>query len=230
MVSKILLTLSIVGLIFFNSLFYTKHNENNHTNAILFANPLLFKALSGPLHNLIADKLWLLSNSVSEMGVGGSNAVNSKEFVAATKTIVTMDPYFYAPVNYAATYLVSINKDIVTALEFLRLARYFDDKNFKLYFNELIFLLTYADDYNYKVDYDYVIELAKKTEALPIEDKQIGAMLVGNWIDDFIISANSKMNRRAQAIDDLVWLYEQTDDDVRKVEIKKRITELQNEK
>lgn len=229
MVNRIFFLTAIIGIFLFNSMIYTPYNEEKQTNTILFANPLIFKALSGPLHNLLADKLWLLSNSVSEMGLGGTYSVNSEEFVAASKTIVMMDPYFYAPVNYASTFMVSIKKDMKSSLELLRLSRTFDRYNFKLYFNELVFLLTYGEDYNYSVDYEYVVDLAKMTESLPIEDKQIGMIFVGNWIDDFIISANNKMNRHAQAIDDLKWLYDNSDNQERRYEIQKRINELKQQ-
>ncbi|WP_187647281.1 hypothetical protein [Nitrosophilus labii] len=200
--------------------------ESLVVNEILFAKPLFFRALTNYTHTLSADKLWLLSNTVGEVAVGDSFKVDEMEVYRAFKTIIVMDPFFYPAVNYAATYLASIKKRVDLATELIKTARIFNKNDFKLYFLEIILLLTYEDEK--KLDDEYIASLAKKATLLPDSQKILGRILVKDWIEDMLIYARDKKGKRAQAIEDLKWLLKNTKDPAKKKEIEKKLKELIN--
>lgn len=221
----ILVFLFIVLLVVFN----TQRSQPKRavdSNAILFANPLLFKALSGPTHNLLADSLWLLSNTVSEMSGRSTEDVDMEVLAKASTTISFMDPYFHKANNYATMLIAGYGRDLPTALSLLRLQRFFDHNNFRLYIDELIFLVTYAIDYEIDIDYEYIISLAKKAALLPESKNLIGSMKVDSWIEDILIVSNNRLNRQQQALDDLIWLKKNTKNVYRKKQLDKRIKAL----
>ncbi len=195
-------------------------------NEILFAKPLFFRALTNYTHTLSADRLWLLSNTVGEVAAGDSFKVDEMEVYRAFKTIIIMDPFFYPAVNYAATYLASIKKRVDLATNLIKTARIFNKNDFKLYFLEIILLLTYEDEK--KLDDEYIASLAKKAALLPDSQKILGRIVIKDWIEDMLIYARDKKGKRAQAIEDLKWLLKNTKDPVKKKEIEKRLKELIN--
>ncbi len=195
-------------------------------NEILFAKPLFFRALTNYTHTLSADKLWLLSNTVGEVAAGDSFKVDEMEVYRAFKTIIVMDPFFYPAVNYAATYLASIKKRVDLATELIKTARIFNKNDFKLYFLEIILLLTYEDEK--KLDDEYIASLAKKAALLPDSQKILGRIVIKDWIEDMLIYARNKKGKRAQAIEDLKWLLKNTKDPAKKKEIEKKLKELIN--
>jgi hypothetical protein len=226
--SYLLLILAIIALVLFNTL-HEKPKRLRESNAILFANPLVFKALSGATHNLLADSLWLLSNTVSEMNGRSTEDVDMDELTKASRTISFMDPYFHEANNYATMLIAGYGRDLTSALSLIRLQRFFDHNNFRLYFDELIFLLTYAIDYGMDIDYDYIISLAKKAATLPDSKNLLGQIKINSWIDDILVAANSRLNRQQQALDDLIWLKKNTKNEHRKKEINKRIQQLKKD-
>jgi len=193
-------------------------------NEILFARPFFFRALSGYAHTLYADRLWLLSNTVGEVAVGDSFKADEKEVYEATRTIVVMDPFFYPALNYGATYLASIKNRLDLALKLVELAKIFNPEDFKIYFLEILLILTYEDED--KIDDEKIAALAKKAALLPDSQKILGNMLVNDWVEDILIYARDKKGKRAQAIEDLKWLLKNTEDPLKKREIQKRLQEL----
>lgn len=221
--NKGLLILAILALIGFN-IQSTKPHRKRDNDALLYVNPWLFKALSGPTHNLIADKLWLMSNSVSE-GRNYTDDINATAFMEASHAIVVMDPYFYKANNYATTFMTSILGKLKRSVDFLHLSQSFDKNNFLLYFNEMLYSMTYSKG---PIDYRYIIKLAKIAAVLPDAQKVVGPIKVESWIDDILVYANSKLQHKKQALIDLEWLLEQTSDKKRRKEIQARINTLKS--
>ncbi|WP_281951440.1 hypothetical protein [Nitrosophilus kaiyonis] len=220
---KFFILLFIIFLIF-NYLYPKPKKEKIVVNDILFAKPLFFRALTNYTHTLSADKLWLLSNTVGEVATGNSFDVDEMEVYEAFKTIIFMDPYFYPAINYAATYLASIKKRVDLATDLIKKARLFNKNDFKLYFLELILILTYEDEKN--IDDDYIVKLAKEASLLPDSQKILGRIVVKDWVEDMLIYARNKKGKRAQAIEDLKWLLKNTKEPVKKAEIKRKLEEL----
>lgn len=224
LVNKVLALVVSLFLIFFIYLIPRPNKESIIVNDILFAKPLFFRALSNYTHTFIADKLWLLSNSVGEIATGDSYKVDEMEVYRAFKTVIIMDPYFFPAINYASTYLASIKNRVDLASDLIKSARLFNKNDFKLYFLEIILLLTYEDES--KIDDEYIATLAKKAALLPDSQKVIGRLVVKDWIEDLLIYARDKKGKKRQAIEDLKWLLKNTEDPVKKEEIKKRLQEL----
>lgn len=224
---KSLFLLIIVSVLF--TYFYPKpKKEKIVVNDILFAKPLFFRALTNYTHTITADKLWLLSNTIGEIATGDSFNVDEMEVYRAFKTIIVMDPYFYPAINYAATYLASIKKRIDLATNLIKDARKFNPNDFKLYFLELILILTYEDEQ--KIDDDYIAKLAKKASLLPDSQKILGRIVVKDWVEELLVYARNKKGKKAQAVEDLKWLLKNTKDPVRKKEIEKKLKKLMNSK
>lgn len=220
---KTLFLLLTIFIVF--TFFYPKpKNKKIVVNEILFAKPLFFRALTNYTHTFSADKLWLLSNTVGEVATGDSFKADEYEVYRAFKTIIYMDPYFYPAVNYAATYLASVKKRVDLATDLIKTARMFNPNDFKLYFLEIMLILTY-EDMN-KIDDDYIAKLAKKASLLPDSQKILGRIVVKDWIEEMMIYVRDKKGKRAQAIEDLKWLLKNTKDPVKKKEIEKKLNEL----
>jgi len=223
LVHKLILIAAILGLLGFNNL--RTHEQANHENSsLLFVNGWLFKALSGPAHNLVADGLWLVSNGIAEIR-NSTNAVDARQVREASKAILALDPYFFRAHNYTATLLASIFEDTSSATTLMRTARHFDSNNFLLYFNEILFWTTYAYE---RANYDYIRKLAKDAAMLPEAQKVVGPLDVKDLIEEILIDATHKSHQTAQALADLAWLKEQTTSIERKKVIQKRIEALQN--
>ncbi|WP_200762663.1 hypothetical protein [Nitrosophilus alvini] len=193
-------------------------------NEILFAKPLFFRALTGYTHTFTADKLWLLSNTVGETAVGDSFKADENEVYTAFKTIIYMDPYFYPAVSYAATYLASIKNRLDLATDLIKTARMFNPNDFKLYFLEIILILTYEKPD--KIDDNYIAELAKKAALLPDSQKILGRILLSEWVEELLIYARNQKGKKEQAIEDLKWLLKNTKNPTKKKEIEKKLKEL----
>lgn len=194
-------------------------------NELLFANPIILKMISGGFHNILADKLWLLSNTVSEMK-HDSEDVNVTEFYEASMGIAIMDPYFYSANSYPISYFVSIANDLNSSLELIRFTRKIDSENFLLYFNELSLILNYGTDLGYKVDYEKIRKLIYKMETIENKSTYIGIYNVYDWAEDFIVYYSDKANRHDEKIKDLQWLLKNTKDENRKRLIEARIKEF----
>ncbi len=204
----------------------TAPQKTARSNALLFANPLVFKMISGMTHNFLADKLWLLRATVSEAGAGDSYKVDIEDFIDASTTVAIMDPYFFEANNYAFTYLTSIAADLPSALRLLRMTRFFDNENFKLYFLELIFLVTYAKDHDMHLDYKDIYKMATKISQMPEGRQVLGKFQVKEWVRYIISFAENEILRRAQKLEDLVWLLKHTEDQHKRALIEEKIREL----
>jgi len=191
-------------------------------NELLFSNPYLFRAISNISHTLLADRLWLMSADIGEIVKKDSYTIDAGEFFAASKTITVMDPYFFPAVNYAATYLSSIHKDINGSIALYETARLYDKNNFLLYFNEMLLRATYQNP----VDDDAMVRLAKEASLMPENRKFFKKENVGNMVEDFIVFARNKRGRDAQARKDLQWLLKNSTSEQRKKEIVRRLSAM----
>lgn len=198
---------------------YHKYKDNS----LLFVNPLVFKALSNNMSMLAVDKLWLLSNSVGDFSKLDKNTT-MKQFYNASKTITTLDPYFYKAISYSSTYLASIHKEAEKSNELLQMARYYDEKNFNLYLLEMVNMVTYHDLKD--LDIDSIRDLATKAAALPEGIKIMGRIKVSDWVDDILDYVKNEEARRQQKLEDAKWLKKQTKNKSQSLEIDKRIQEL----
>lgn len=191
-------------------------------NELLFSNPYIFRALSNISHTLLADGLWLMSADIGEMAKRSSYAADTEEFFLASRTITVMDPYFSPAINYAATYLSSIHKEINASIALYEQARLYDKNNFLLYFNEMLLRATYQDP----LDDDAIARLGKEASRMPEKRKFFKKENVGNMVEDFVVFARNKRGKREQAIDDLKWLLENSTSEHRKKEIEKRLSAM----
>jgi len=225
LVVKALLPIAIALIVALN-IFSVPHLKER-SNALLFVNALAFRTFSMGFHNLFADKLWLLSTTISEIK-NDSKSINEEEFIRASRSIIALDPYFYESVNYAATYLVSVKKDLPSALQMLRDARFYDSENFFLYYLEILFVTTYGNDYGYPMDIRSLKALAQKANALPDSQKILGQMIVKDWVDELLILATNQALAKRQSKEDLKWLLKNTQNPAQKKAIEKRLSELQH--
>ena len=187
-------------------------------------NPWLVRALTTTTHNLLADSLWLMSNKVSEIMKDFSD-FDEEEFIQVSNSIRTMDPYSYKINNYANTLLVANYDRIDFALEALHFSRYWDQNNFLLYFDEIMFLMTYCDA---PLDYNYLRKLTKQAAVLPDAQKKVGGIIVVDYMEDLLLETNRKLFKKEQMMLDLQWLLNQTTSPKRKQEILKRIKSVEN--
>lgn len=222
--SKSVLAVAIATIVMLNVIAEPRLKERS--NALLFVNPMAFRTLTLGFHNLFADSLWLLSTTVSEIK-NNSEEINEQEFLHASQSIVTLDPFFYESVNYAATYLVSVKKDLPNALQILRDARFYDTENFFLYYLEILFITTYGADYGYDLDIRSIQSLAQKANALPDSQKILGVMIVDNWVDELLYLATNQALAKQQSKEDLLWLLKNTQNSEQKEAIQARLSELQ---
>ncbi len=224
MVNKIVLFLALALFFGFNYLYPKPKKEKIIVNDILFAKPLFFRTLTNDTHTLVADKLWLLSNTVGETRSKDSFKADEMEVFRAFKTITMMDPYFFPAINYAATYLASIKKRLDLALDLIDTAMMYNKNSFNLYFLKIVLYLTYTDEKNF--DDNFVATLAKKAALLPDSQKVLGRIVVKDWVEDLLIYARDKKGKKEQAKKDLEWLLKHTTNPKRKKEILKRLKEL----
>ena len=182
--------------------FYPKpKNKKIVVNEILFAEPLFFRALTNYTHTLIADRLWLLSNTVGEIATGDSFNVDENEVYLAFRMITYMDPCFYPALNYAATYLASIKKRVDLATDLIKTARMFNQNDFKLYFLEMVLILTYKNFYD--IDYDYIAKLAMRASFFPDKQKRVAQIVVKEWLKEIFVYAKDKKKKKSQTVKDL---------------------------
>ncbi|MFW6308325.1 MAG: hypothetical protein ACOC08_06760 [Campylobacterales bacterium] len=190
-------------------------------NTMLFANPLVYRAVNGAFHTLVADRLWLDANSVSEMRKGDSYSVDSDEFRAAFKTITVMDPHFFQAINYATTYLDTIKSDLKGALLLIDEAERLGNDDFRLLFLKMLLIATY----DLEGGMDEVEKISK--ELISREGRKIfGSLLVDEYIEELYLLSSSKNARSKQRKDDLLWLYKNTKNPKIKSEVEKRLKEL----
>eukprot|EP01022_Parablepharisma_sp_SALTPOND_P027301 TRINITY_DN6625_c0_g1_i1.p8 TRINITY_DN6625_c0_g1~~TRINITY_DN6625_c0_g1_i1.p8 ORF type:complete len:206 (-),score=28.05 TRINITY_DN6625_c0_g1_i1:3195-3812(-) len=190
-------------------------------NTTLFVNPMVYRAVNGAFHTLVADKLWLDANSVSEMSRGSSYSVDSDEFKAAFKTITVMDPYFFQAINYATTYLATIKNDLDGAVELIDEAESLGNDDFRLLFLKMLLIATY----DLEGGMEEVEKLSK--ELLSRDDKKVfGVLLVDEYIEELYLLSTSKSAKTKQKKDDLLWLYKHTQNLKIKAEVQKKLENL----
>lgn len=204
--AKITLPFTLGIAIFSASLLLNKSNQEN-LDSELFANPLLYRALSGYIHTLQADKLWLASNAISEMRYGNSYQVDEEVFKQAFETIAVMDPYFFQAINYGATYLATIKNDVKGAVTILDRGLEFAPKEFNLLFSKMLLLATYTEADTR--DFETIKSLAKKLIALDTQ-KRFGNLSVEELIEEMFVFATSKNAKKQKEVEDLLWLYKTT--------------------
>jgi len=228
-VNKLLALGFVLLLVLFNTL-YTKPKLSERNNSLLFSNPLIVKALSGFSHNLVADHLWLLSNTVSEMNGRGSYDVNASEFSKASYSIAIMDPYFFEANLYGIIFIATITKDYDKALEILRFTRKFDNMNSNLIVNEILLMLNQAIYKKQTPNMKQILLLAKVLSQIPESKKRFGVIDLTTWIDDLFYYYADNSNRKKEAIENILWLYKNTNDLSRKAQIKEKLDALKASK
>jgi len=188
---------------------------------ILFANPLLLKASSGPYSALLADRLWLIASSVDEQGIRSSKDVNVTQMFFAYRGVITLDPHFTLPIIYAATYFSSIHQRLDLALTLIDHARTLGNENFDLVFMRFLLRLTYGEALSAEEIRDIIVKLSQTNQYYfgdqPIDDLVINA--VG-------LSHNS-VHKRQKTIEDLKWLLKNTEDKRLRKRIQYRLNKLE---
>lgn len=222
--NKYLLTFGIVGLLLFSYFSIAPKHEKRQIDSMLFVNPIISRALSGNFHTLLADRLWLSLSMVSETGSGSSTNVDIERFYQTSKTLIFMDGNFFQAVAYGSTFLLSIYKEIEKAHDLIHLARIFDPKNFKLYFLEIINIISYE-----RASYammESVIYLAEEALKIPPKDRNIAITNSSEWIKDALAFSQNKKARVNKQREHLLWLRRQTKDPQKLQMIEKRLKEL----
>ena len=193
-------------------------------DSLLFVNPVLARALSGNFHTLLADRLWLNLGMVSETGAKGSLDVNTTLFYKTSKTLIFMDGNFFPAVAYSSTFLISLFNEIKQAHDLIHLARIFDPLNFKLYFLEIINIISYehaTPSMLSRVDY-----LGKKALAIPQEKRGIAIRDSTVWIEEALAFAQNDLARKQKQKEQLLWLLKQTKDPNQRALIRNRLEDL----
>lgn len=221
--NKLVLLLATIALILFSLFASVPPQRVKRDYNLLFVNPELFRAISGNFHTLLADKFWMMSSLVSETSKGGSFNVNTDELYAATKSLIALDGNFRAPVIYAATYLTSIHKMSKEAKELLELALVYNPLDFPLYFIEVTILLTY-ESMN-KDSLTRAIQLAELSKKVPADQRKMNIRDVDVWMQEMIEYSKDQLAKNNQKINDLIWLYKQSENEVKRDEIQKKLLE-----
>lgn len=202
-----------------------KKQVNDHE--LLYANPLLFRALSGPFHTLVADWLWLLSSEVGEIR-NRYETIDSESFFKASKTITVMDPHFILAINYGALFLASVQNKPQKAQELLKTGLYFNEHSFILRYLLLTIYINYYEKEERNIE--EIVRLAKEAYTLPDSDNFIRKELSSkDFIQDILVFARRESDSLEQAKADLRWLLERTEDEARKAAIKARLEQVEKE-
>lgn len=223
--NRYLLSFGLLGLLLFSYISSSPKHEKRQIDSLLFVNPVLSRALSGNFHTLLADRLWLSLSMVSETGAGSSTNVDIERFYQTTKTLIFMDGNFFQAVAYGSTFLLSIYKEIEKAHDMIHLARIFDPQNFKLYFLEIINIISYERSSVEMMN--SVTSLAKEALKIPPKDRNVAITDSGTWIKDALAFSRNKQARKKKQIDHLLWLYKRTKDPIKREMIEKRYKELE---
>ncbi|MDH5464588.1 MAG: hypothetical protein OEW60_03105 [Thiovulaceae bacterium] len=220
-----------IGFIFglmLGALFLMKQPTNKKNDySLLFVEPMLFRAMSGYAHTLVADYLWLLSSEVSEMKLGDSYKVNKENFIEATHAIVTLDPMFYSPVIYSVMYLTSIRDDVDSALEIIQITKDFDVKNYQLDYLEIMIYLTYTKG---RVDLKKVEKMITKLSSYKEGEQIFGNLVAKDRVKVFWDYAQNKNKKYNKKIEDLQWLFDNTNDAIKKAQVKEKLDALKASK
>lgn len=215
-----LLLLGALGLFAVVMIFAPLPQKKRFVPTMLFANPLFYKASSGYFHTLLADRLWLQSNSIGE--VARNDTTDDESFAHAFKTIAIMDPHFFLAANYGALYLASIRNRSDLAIEIIDTALSLYPKNFDLMMMKLAITVSYVTPRNF----DKIRELAQQTIRLGIYRNKLKEELATEYVQTILISAAEQTNRKQEIYQDLIWLYKSTTNPERKEKIKTKIEEL----
>lgn len=178
-----------------------------------FHHPELFRALSGPFHTLLADRLWLLSAGRAERAQG-SAGVETDRFYQTAEAVILMDPRFFPAVNYASTFLASVRRDVEGANALARLALERGGPDIRLYRLMVVNHLAYREP----VDDNAVAALAKEAAALP------GFTA---WFAEAAALARTSRGRTAIAVEELKALEKQARNEKEAAQIRETLEELE---
>lgn len=214
------LLLGAAGLFALVMVFAPAPQKKQFIPTMLFANPLFYKGSSGYFHTLLADRLWLQSNSIGEMS--RQDATDEDSFAHAFKTIAVMDPHFFTAISYGALYLASMKDRIDLAVEILDTGLESDSENFDLMMLKLSLIVSYETP----MDYEKIRTLAQQTARLAEKRNQVREGIALEFVESVLTHAAQQTNRTQEIYQDLIWLYKSTENPERKEKIKKRIEEL----
>ena len=182
------------------NLFTIQKPLKNEKWSILYSNPLFLRVVSPNGEHLLADKFWLLSKNIDEIGKG--DQVELEQFFKVYTNITILDSTLEIAIIYASTYLASIKERGDLAIKLLQIAQLFNPDNFQYLFTELIFQIIYVKNSDRKE----LIYLAEKISRMPDLEKNIGRIDVTKWADDiiFFLHKNSVQTEIKEV--DKLWL------------------------
>lgn len=211
---------AVVGLLVGLSCFlvYLAPKPAMHSDEVrmLSAEPMVLRAVSNIAHTLLGDILWLTSTEVDELA---GRPVVTREVVAAARTVSLMDPYFFPAVNYFATYLAGMKGEVKQGAGLYEMAGWFDPKDFRLIFNEMILRITYEEP----LDNERIVALARQAIVLPESEQFLGAVNLAEMVEGLMLYAADSGQRRLQAKKDLQWLLKHTRSAQRQQQIRQRL-------
>ncbi len=175
---------------------------------------MLLRALSGPFHTLLADRYWILSSSLNEMGYAEAQKTDSTPFFEAMKTIITLDPGYLSSLRYGSTYLASIFRNTDQAHELIDTSLDYLQENTDLY----LLKISLEIGYHSPPRYDRINQWVEAIIAIEGESP--------DWLGNALLYAKKRELRRELQREDLKWMLQQATNEVEKAAIEKKLARL----
>lgn len=159
MMSKIILSFLIIIFVLFNMKIVKDREYIPPLEQLLFVNPLVFKIFTNLYSAFYADKLWLMSSQVDEMGSEKRGTeVDTIKLTKGYTAINYLDPNFTQPISYVVSYLIINEKKYELGMDILNKAIEKSPTNTKLLFLKLVYITTYSPE---KPDMEEAIRIAQ---------------------------------------------------------------------
>jgi len=182
------------------NIFTIQKPEKNESWSILYSKPLFLRVASPNGEHLLADKFWLLSKNIDEIGKGDD--VDLEQFLEVYTNILILDSSLEIAIIYASTYLASIKERGDLAIKLLQTAQLLNSENFQYFFTELIFQIVYLEN----CDMVRIRNIVKKISKISNREKYIGRIDVVKWADDIILHLHKNSVKEEIREVDKLWL------------------------
>jgi len=189
--------------------------DSRNIDPTAFAGRLtMLRALSGPFHTLLADRYWILSSSLNEMGYAEAQKTDSTPFFEAMKTIITLDPGYLSSLRYGSTYLASIFRNTDQAHELIDTSLNYLEKNADLYLLKINLEIGYHSPPRYDRINQWIEEIIAIEGEIP------------DWLGNALLYAKKRELHRELQREDLKWMLRQATNEIEKSAIEKKLAGL----
>lgn len=210
------ITLLLLAISFFSSAFFLLPTPQEKSSLGLpdSGSAHLLRALSGPFHTLLADRVWLLSSTFSESASATAKHQESETFFHTMRTIAILDPAYLSSLRYGSTYLASIYRNVDQAHDVL------DDA--------LIYLPELSDLHLLKISLEMAYQSPPRYPYIQRWTSQIEAIegSVPEWLGAASLYAREREIKRTLHQEDLDWLESTASSDAEKAAIAARRSSL----